>query len=56
MRIGEFFSKRARANAGSGWAISEITPGFQMSVGGRLSLTTMAGFVTARIDFLNQSF
>lgn len=55
-RIGGYFAKQASENMGPQWAISDVKPGFTMSVSGGLGLATMTGSVTAQIDFQNLKF
>jgi hypothetical protein len=55
MQMGDYFSRIADQNGGSEWGVSDIKPGFTMSVGGKLDLVTLTGLVTAQIIFQNKN-
>ncbi len=55
-QIGDYFAARAAESASDDWAISEIRPGFTMSVGGGLGLATLTGSATAVLILQDTKF
>jgi hypothetical protein len=59
-QIGDFFAARAAESSGTrsdtSWAISEIRPGFTMSIGGGLGLATLTGSAEAVLILQDKNF
>ncbi|MGZ3706191.1 MAG: hypothetical protein ACXWP1_09925 [Bdellovibrionota bacterium] len=51
VRIGAYFGKRAKAAESATWKIIEISPEFDLSIGGTLGLKTIAGTAGIELTF-----